>query len=113
MKNQKPKNWEKELEDIVRRLIMLGYDMGREQHETPFIYTCDTDKGEKYWKEIKSLLASQKAEILGEIEKIINGKKVKYIKDNFGMAEIEKERIRMIVDATLDDLKKKLKEKLK
>ncbi|HDY66244.1 MAG TPA: hypothetical protein ENH85_00480 [Candidatus Scalindua sp.] len=61
--SRKPKNWERKLEDIVRRLIILGYEMGRKQCKTPYEYTCDTDKGEKCWKEIKSLLASQKAEI--------------------------------------------------
>ena len=43
------------LEKIVRKLIILGYEMGKKQSKIPYKYTCDTDKGEKYWKEILKL----------------------------------------------------------
>ena len=49
----------RKLEDIVRHLIYMGYEMGKRQCETPYKYTCDTDKGEKYWKEILKLFSSR------------------------------------------------------
>lgn len=48
--NKKKKTSQKELEIIVRRIMIEGYEMGKKQNKTPYKYTLDTDKGEKHWK---------------------------------------------------------------
>lgn len=53
------KEIEQKIEKIIRELIILGYEMGRKQHDRPYVYTCDTDKGKKYWKKIKLILETQ------------------------------------------------------
>ena len=60
-------DWKEELEIIVRRLIILGYEMGKKQMKTSYKYTCDTDKGEKYWKQIRQLLSQEKQKWVEEI----------------------------------------------
>ena len=45
----------RKIENIVRKLIIIGYEMGKKQSKTPYKYTCATNKGKKYWKEIKKL----------------------------------------------------------
>jgi hypothetical protein len=63
--------FEEKIEKIVRKLIAMGWDMGKKQHKTPYDYTCDTDKGEKYWKQILKAHKEELREIIGEMQQLI------------------------------------------
>ena len=63
------------LENIVRRLIILGYEMGKKQSRTPYDYTCNTDKGERFFNQILSLISAEnqqaREELLDKVEEIM------------------------------------------
>ena len=71
------KEFNLELETIMRGMMVRAYDMGKKQVETPYTYTLDTDSAIKEWKQVKShLLLSQlkTIELLKEkLERMKNG----------------------------------------
>lgn len=61
---------EREIENSIRACILMGYDMGKKQSKTPFKYTCDTEKGEKYFIKIRHQILALLKEIVGELPKM-------------------------------------------
>jgi hypothetical protein len=55
------------IEDSIRACIFMGWEMGKKQHKTPTKYTCDTDKGEKYFLKIRQQILSLIEELEGKL----------------------------------------------
>ena len=66
------KEFDEKFENMLRGLVIKGYEMGKKQSDTPFEYTCDTDIAKKEWNEIKSFLFSKIEEVLGGKQKEID-----------------------------------------
>lgn len=60
----------KQIEEIVRGLMIKGYEAGRKQHDTPYKYTLNTDEGEKEWQELLTLFSKTMGSIIGEDEEV-------------------------------------------
>ena len=64
LKKKISEEFDERLENILRGLVIKGYEMGKKQSNTPFEYTCDTDIAKKEWSKIKSFLFSTIEEVL-------------------------------------------------
>jgi len=77
------KEWDEDLEDLLRGLMLKGYLKGKIQADNPKKYTLDTNKAKREYKIIKNHYKHQKSEILKRVpgENEIYEKLKKEIKD--------------------------------
>ena len=65
----KKKQLREEIEEIIRGLLIRGYEMGKQQHITPLTYTLDTDSGKKEYDQLLQLFKEETLRLIGEDEK--------------------------------------------
>lgn len=68
------------LENSLRACIFMGWEMGKKQCKTPKTYTCDTDKGEKYFLKI----SKQILELIKDYGESLIPKKKQSISEQIG-----------------------------
>ena len=65
------KEWDEDLEDLLRGLMLEGYLKGKIQADNPKKYTLDTNKAKREYKIIKNHYKHQKSEMLKRLPSVI------------------------------------------
>jgi len=64
------KEWDEDLDDLLRGLMLKGYLKGKIQADNPKKYTLNTNKAKREWKIIKNHYKHQKSEMLKRLSEI-------------------------------------------